>query len=95
LGLGSEIVFPRASAIGYHRFHVIRQIHGNWYEGGSACPKTMSVDSPKAQITGGKAAKISQRVEDNAFHLVRRALTNVKFPPAKPHTPLRSWQAFI
>jgi len=23
--LGSEIVFPRASAIGYHRFYVIRQ----------------------------------------------------------------------
>jgi hypothetical protein len=57
--------------------------------------KTMSVDSPKAQISGGKAAKISQRVEDNAFHLVRRALTNVKFPPAKPHTSLPSWKAFI
>ena len=29
----------------------------------------MSVDSPKAQISGGKAACLSQRVEDNAFHL--------------------------
>jgi hypothetical protein len=26
--LGSEIVFPRASAIGYHRFYGIRQIRG-------------------------------------------------------------------
>jgi len=26
--------------------------------------------SPEAQISGGKAATISQRVEDNAFHLV-------------------------
>ena len=31
--------------------------------------KMMAVDSPTAQIPGGKAAKISQRVEDNAFHL--------------------------
>ena len=31
--------------------------------------KTMAVDSPKAQIFGGKAAIGSQRVEDNAFHL--------------------------
>jgi hypothetical protein len=38
----------------------------------------MSVDSPKAQISGGKAAKISQRVEDNAFHLVKRELTDVE-----------------
>jgi hypothetical protein len=29
----------------------------------------MSVESPKAQISGGKAANISQRVENNAFHL--------------------------
>ena len=31
--------------------------------------KTMRVVSPKAQITGGKAACLNQRVEDNAFHL--------------------------
>jgi hypothetical protein len=29
----------------------------------------MGVDSPKAQISGGKAVCVSQRVEDNAFHL--------------------------
>ena len=29
---------------------------------------TMGVDSPKAQISGGKATCHSQRVEDNAFH---------------------------
>ena len=37
--------------------------------------KTMPVSSPKAQISGGKAAFSSQRVEDNAFHL--------KLPPNK------------
>ena len=31
--------------------------------------KTMPVDSPKAQMIGGKAACVSQRVADNAFHL--------------------------
>jgi hypothetical protein len=31
--------------------------------------KTMPLGSPKAQITGGRAACLSQRVEDNAFHL--------------------------
>ena len=31
--------------------------------------KTMPVGSPKAQITGGKALCLGQRVEDNAFHL--------------------------
>ena len=31
--------------------------------------KTMGVDSRQAQISGGKAACHSQRVEDNAFHL--------------------------
>jgi hypothetical protein len=35
--------------------------------------KTMPVDSPKAQMTGGKAACVSQRVEDNAFHLTTTA----------------------
>jgi hypothetical protein len=29
----------------------------------------MSVSLPKARIFGGEAAGISQRVEDNAFHL--------------------------
>jgi hypothetical protein len=38
-------------------------------KGGSACPQEMPVNSPKAQMTGGKAACVSQRVEDNAFHL--------------------------
>jgi hypothetical protein len=32
----------------------------------------MSALSPKAQISGGKAAVISQRVEDNTFHLAQR-----------------------
>jgi hypothetical protein len=31
--------------------------------------KTMAGSSPKAQITGGKAASVWQRVGDNAFHL--------------------------
>jgi hypothetical protein len=31
--------------------------------------KTMLVRSPKARIPGGNAACLSQRVEDNAFHL--------------------------
>src|SRR4051812_28494034 len=31
--------------------------------------RTMAVESPKAQISGDKAAISSQRVEDNAFHL--------------------------
>ena len=31
------------------------------------------VGSPKAQITGGKAACLSQRVEDNAFHRITKA----------------------
>jgi hypothetical protein len=31
--------------------------------------KTMPVDSPKAQMIGGKAACVGQRVADNAFHL--------------------------
>jgi len=31
--------------------------------------KTMPVDSPKAQISGGEAVFLCQRVEDNAFHL--------------------------
>jgi hypothetical protein len=35
----------------------------------------MPVSSPKAQISGGKAARPSQRVEDNAFYL--------KLPPNK------------
>jgi hypothetical protein len=30
--------------------------------------KTMAVEAPKAQISSGKAAISSQRVEDNAFH---------------------------
>jgi hypothetical protein len=30
----------------------------------------MLIDLPKAQISDGKAASSSQRVEDNAFHLV-------------------------
>ena len=34
-----------------------------------ACGGTMALGSPKAQISGGKAACLSQRVEDNAFHL--------------------------
>jgi hypothetical protein len=46
-----------ASAVGYYRFYVIRQISKNWVRGGSGCPKAMSVDSPKAQIRGCKAAK--------------------------------------
>jgi hypothetical protein len=37
--------------------------------GGSASPKTMPDHSPKAQIPGGKAANLPQRVEDNGFHL--------------------------
>ncbi len=37
--------------------------------------KTMSALSLKAQISGGKAAVIRQRVEDNTFHL--RAKTKV------------------
>jgi len=41
-------------------------------KGGSASPKTMAVKSPKARISGGKAAFLSQRVEDNAFHLGKR-----------------------
>src|SRR6266540_1548310 len=32
---------------------------------------TMTDGSPKAQISGGKAALLSQRVEDNAFHLAK------------------------
>ena len=75
----SEIVFRPASAVGYHRFDGIRQISGNWVRKvDRLVRKTMSVDSPKAQIRGGKAAKISQRVEDNAFHLVRRELADVR-----------------
>jgi hypothetical protein len=32
--------------------------------------KTMPLGSPKAEISGGNAAYLSQRVEDNAFHLI-------------------------
>jgi len=35
--------------------------------------KPIGFDSPKAQISGGNAACHSQRVEDNAFHLGKRA----------------------
>ena len=38
----------------------------------------MSVSSPKAQIFGGETAGISQRVEDNAFHL-----RETRAPPQK------------
>jgi hypothetical protein len=31
--------------------------------------KTMPLGSPKARISGGNAACLTQRVEDNAFHL--------------------------
>ena len=31
--------------------------------------KAMPIVWPKAQMSGGKAACLSQRVEDNAFHL--------------------------
>ena len=41
--------------------------------------KKMAVDSPTEEVSGGKAAKISQRVEDNAFHLVSCELTHVRF----------------
>ena len=37
-------------------------------KGGSACPQDDGIGS-MAQISGGKAAWHSQRVEDNAFHL--------------------------
>jgi hypothetical protein len=37
----------------------------------------MEIDSPKAQISGGKPHCFSQRVEDNAVHLVTRGLTGV------------------
>ena len=32
--------------------------------------KTMPLGSPKAEISGGNAAYLSQRVGDNAFHLI-------------------------
>ncbi len=32
-------------------------------------PKTIASSSPQAQISSGEAAALSQRVEDNAFHL--------------------------
>jgi hypothetical protein len=58
--LRSEIVFPRASAIGYHRFFVIRQYAENGVRKvDPLLRKTMAVGSPKAQISGGKAAMIS------------------------------------
>jgi hypothetical protein len=78
--LRSEIVFPRASATGYHRFNVIRQIGGNLVRKvDRLVRKKMAVDSPTEEVSGGKAAKISQRVEDNAFHLVSCELTHVRF----------------
>jgi hypothetical protein len=41
-------------------------------------PKTIASSSPKAQISGGEAAALRQRVEDNAFHLrfVRQRLAD-------------------
>jgi hypothetical protein len=42
----------------------------------------MPVDSPKAQMIEGKAAFVSQRVEDNAFHL--RKLTRIENESAAP-----------
>jgi hypothetical protein len=58
--LRPEIVFPRASAIGYHRFCGIRQIRGKWVRKVDLLArKTMAVDLPKAQISGGKSAMIS------------------------------------
>jgi hypothetical protein len=48
----------------------------------------MPVDSPKAQIFGGKAACVSQRVEDNAFHL--RKLTRIENESAAPDSMVRS-----
>jgi ABC-type phosphonate transport system ATPase subunit len=51
-----EFPGPRASAIGYHGFYVIRQIGGNWVRKvDRLVRKTMAVDSPKAQISGGVA----------------------------------------
>jgi hypothetical protein len=39
-------------------------------QGGSASPEDDGLDkSPKAQISGGKAASLSQRIEYNAFQL--------------------------
>ena len=38
--------------------------------------KAMPVGSAKAQMSGGKAACVSQRVEDNAFHLGKLSATN-------------------
>ena len=35
----------------------------------SKVDRTMPLGSPKAEISGGNAAYLSQRVEDNAFHL--------------------------
>jgi ABC-type phosphonate transport system ATPase subunit len=55
-----ECLGRRASATGYHRFHVIRQIRRKWVRKvDRLVRKTMAVDSPKAQISGGKAAVIS------------------------------------
>jgi hypothetical protein len=34
--------------------------------------KAMADEPPKAQISGGTAAALCQRVEDNAFHLRQR-----------------------
>jgi hypothetical protein len=36
-------------------------------------PKTMANESPKAQLSGGKAAFVYQQAKDNAFHLSPRA----------------------
>jgi len=44
------------------RYHSVQK-------GGSACPQDDGIGS-MAQISGGKAAWHSQRVEDNAFHLI-------------------------
>jgi hypothetical protein len=41
--------------------------------------KTMALEWPTAQISGGRAAFVSQRVEDNAFHHRPIALTFQRF----------------
>jgi len=45
----------------------------------------MADGSPKAQISGNKAALLGQRVEDNAFHLEARS--HSRHPPPVIRSP--------
>jgi len=49
-------------------FSSVKSAETDCEDGSARRGGTMSADSPKVRITGGKAAKLSQRVEDNAFH---------------------------